>query len=132
MNQDWEKIKDLLHVTTKIPKDIVDIIADDEILSLCASGYDIKMISVVLNIDEEEIKQLLQKYFGFDGFESRLPFDPLKYYKSNYSDAYLYVDAVCSDFPFVDSKDLKTSYYIAKEYIKLKERVDMYYANPSS
>ena len=78
MNEEkWIVIKQFYLDNFNIPGDLVDLLADSNILTMCVSGSSNESISKLLDIDIESVKQIIKSVFEFDGWEKDLDINPL-------------------------------------------------------
>jgi len=79
MNEEkWKVIKQFYLDNFDIPGDLVDLLSDNDILTMCVSGSSNSSISRILDIDEDSVKNVIVAIFGFDGWVADLSFNPLR------------------------------------------------------
>jgi hypothetical protein len=74
----WEVVKEFYKEKFGIDGWVVEMYANLDILSLCASGACNETIERFLEIPLNEIEQVIKDTFDFDGWESDLPVNPYK------------------------------------------------------
>jgi hypothetical protein len=78
MNEErWKVIRQFYMDTFGISPDLVDLLADKDILTMCVSGASNRSISTALDIEEEDVKKVIQAIFDFNGWEKDLSINPL-------------------------------------------------------
>ncbi len=75
---DWECIKEFYQKEFGIEGWVVELYANMDILSLCASGASNETIEKFLEIPLEEIKKVLLETFEFEGWQKDLPMNPYR------------------------------------------------------
>lgn len=85
----WEQIQQYYLDKFGIEPNLVDVMSDIDTLRLCATGSANKSIATFLGLPQEgdvyqyqPIGNLLDKYFGFRGWQEDLHLNPLQYYRS--------------------------------------------------
>ena len=123
----WDYIKDIYSRKFNIPPLITDFIAVERIVYKSASGYSNRRISFAINESMEYIRQVLEDFIGFSGWDNDLDFNPLALYnrnKDNY-DEYMrevsMISSITSDFY------TSLTYKVCERYTKMKERIKEYY-----
>lgn len=84
---DWEYIKEFYKEHFGIDKWVVEMLANRDILLLCASGASNKTISRFLEISEAEIELVIKEAFSFPGWGQDLPCNPYKMMQDSTSTA---------------------------------------------
>lgn len=94
MNKDnWEAVKKFYVETFNVTDDLVDLVADSEILHMCATGASNLSISNTLDIDIEIVKTVISSVYDFDGWATDLEINPYKEFeKFRDRGQYLFVD----------------------------------------
>ena len=80
-NELWDYLKQFYKEKFGMEPGLVDIMADIDILRLCATGASTKSIVSFLNLEPEIVEDVLDKYFGFKGWINDLQINPLAIYK---------------------------------------------------
>jgi hypothetical protein len=83
MRDAWNTIKDFYTENFKISEEVVDIVADHDILLLCASGLSNISIASFLNVDVEDVASAVEKFYGFRGWISDMKINPYKEYRTD-------------------------------------------------
>lgn len=78
---DYDDVKNYYASNLQIKPKYVDIMADLEILRLCACGLANKSISRVLDLDTSEIEKIIHKHLKFYGWLEDLDINPLVLYQ---------------------------------------------------
>jgi hypothetical protein len=76
----WNKVKEFYKKSFGIDGWVVEVLANLDILVLCASGSSNKSISNYTELPESEVKEVILQTFSFTGWEVDLPFNPYKIY----------------------------------------------------
>ena len=77
----WEEVKKFYQDTFGIDSWAVEVMANLDILVLCASGASNKSISIFTDIGCDEVSGVIKQTFSFDGWEENLPINPYSMYK---------------------------------------------------
>ena len=80
---EWEDIKEFYKEHFGISNWVVEMLANLDILTLCASGASNETISNFLEIPVDEIALVIKEVFDFPGWEKDLPINPYKSYKDD-------------------------------------------------
>ena len=80
---DWDYIKEFYKEHFGIDNWVVEMMANRDILLLCASGASNKTISNFLDISEGEIELVIKEAFDFIGWEQDLSCNPYKIYQDH-------------------------------------------------
>jgi hypothetical protein len=78
----WEQIRQFYQDRLGIEPSLVEIMADFEVLKLCASGSSNTTIAGFLNMDAELVSNIIDKHFGFMGWKIDLDINPIRLYKN--------------------------------------------------
>ena len=79
-NVEWESIKEFYKEHFGMSGWVVEMLANMDILLLCASGSSNETISNLLDIPVDEILLVIKEVFNFPGWERDLPINPYKLY----------------------------------------------------
>jgi hypothetical protein len=77
---DWEYVKDFYKEHFGIEGWVVELYANLDILTLCASGASNKTITEVCDIELDDLVEILMHTFKFPGWYADLPINPYKLY----------------------------------------------------
>lgn len=69
MNENWEVIRKLFKEKLGMPEYIADYIAVWDVLMMTLSGLSIEIIERDTLLNERDIKDILNEFFAFDGWE---------------------------------------------------------------
>jgi hypothetical protein len=78
----WEEIKEYYKYTFRIENELVELMADFDIVLLCATGASNKKIAEFFEVDESDVKSILGNRIKFGGWELDLPLNPYNIYTS--------------------------------------------------
>lgn len=79
----WEEIRLFYLQRFDIDPELVDIVADMEILKLCVSGASNDHIADSLELSTVHVSDTIQRYFHFPGWRVDLDINPLSLYRKN-------------------------------------------------
>lgn len=79
---DWEYIKEFYKQHFGIDNWVVEMMANRDILLLCASGASNRTISTFLDISQDEIELVIKESFDFIGWKEDLPVNPYRLYSN--------------------------------------------------
>ena len=127
----WEVIKRFYMDSFGIPGDLVDLLADSDILTMCASGSSNDSISKMFDIDELDVKAVISAIFKFDGWTYDLEINPLRIYEGLETDTFLGGYLLFNKFktwipPYTSysSDEIKTMFRICKLYKSIDLRIE--------
>lgn len=125
--QRWLKIKDILKGLLGVPEQVLDYVAVEEILKLCASGLSNETISRQLNMDEFYVEDVLDEFFEFDGWEVDLDVNPWFIYKKDVRNQSAFEYRVNTLTDLMDDLKMKEAYHVCSMYQRIREEIDKYY-----
>lgn len=79
----WNQVKQFYKDKFDIEGSMVELATNFDIIKMCATGASNKTIADFLEIDEQLVTNIIDKYLGFVGWEVDLEFSPYKVYKDN-------------------------------------------------
>lgn len=123
---DYEAVKRLYKEIYGIDEDIIDLLADYDIMYNCVVGLSNTEISDLLGIDIEIIKNVLENRFNFIGWKYSLDFSPLYIYNKVNGIWELYYETV-SKILRVSDELVKLSYRLCKDFINYEKFLDERY-----
>lgn len=110
----WDTVKEFYQKEFGIEEWVVELYANMDILSLCASGASNKDIEEFLEIPEKEIVTVIRETFDFDGWDKALPLNPYRLFCS-------YDGAISSVSHFLDFVSaLSTEFGAYREFASLR------------
>lgn len=119
---DWEYVKEFYKQHFGIEGWVVELYANLDILTLCASGASNESIMNVCDIELDDLVEVLMNTFKFPGWKVDLPINPYKLYTSlegDYDSFYKEIQQT-NLFGFHAIEDL---YSICKTMKELEERI---------
>jgi hypothetical protein len=133
MNEEkWNDVKQFYVNSFGISPELVDLLADNDILTLCVSGSSNATISTNLDIDVECVNEIILNILDFTGWKYDLDINPLNVYndlafidnKGGYP-LYKEFDAIIiKKDPSIVDKDRKTMFRLCKLYDSISSRLD--------
>lgn len=126
MNENkWEDIKQFYMDNFSIPGDIVDLLADRDILTMCAAGASNESISTTLNVDKDSIGLVIKAIFDFDGWDSDLEINPQFIFNSLRDNGkHLFKDFKAACLPIKDEIAVGNMYRLCKRYERICNLID--------
>lgn len=80
-NNLWEDVKSFYKTTFNIDAELVDIMANRDVLLMFVSGFSTQTISASLNMDEADVNDAIYKYLGTVGWDKDLSISPIRMYR---------------------------------------------------
>lgn len=121
----WAEVQRFYREKYGTSPELVDFAADYDILRLSATGVSNQSMADFLGVRVQDIQQLIEIYFGFQGWRQDLPFSPLKIYKELDTKTYenLRVEII-SRFGDTDISILKNMWLSCELVSKLERILD--------
>lgn len=124
----WKHLKQFYRESFGISEDVVDLLACNDVLLLCASGSSTDSISKALDIDLSDIKDILLTVFDFQGWKIDLDFNPYSVFCYLHNmDRYSYKDFSNEVTPISSLKDensIATMFRICVVYEGISLKLD--------
>lgn len=120
----YESIKNLYKEHFNIDGDLVDLLADYEIMYYCVTGLSNKDISEILDIEEKAIKDVLINRFNFYGWRTNLDYNPIFIYNKVNGNKVLFYTAIKAIFPEIPKFIINKSFAISKKFTKYEYSID--------
>lgn len=127
-NKNWNLIRIANEKYLRIPPEVSDYIAIQDILRLCTYGLDNKSIARRLNVSFGYVRDTLMHFLEFRGWEQDLDFNPYFIYDRNkksfkeFSHEIELITRRTQPFDF-----LLSSFFICKLYDEINTKVSNYY-----
>jgi hypothetical protein len=123
---DWEYIKWFYKKVLGVDSNLVDLIADYDILKLCAEGWSNRHISNELELDLETVTSLIGWHFGFSGFENDLGLNTKMMYTGSKLNKYMFIQQCRTLSPETPEEDFNMAFKINKVFDKIERKVLIY------
>ena len=131
-NPNWNDIRQFYLDNFGIAVDLVDLLADSDILTMCASGSSNESIAISTDIGINDVKKVLLSIYNFSGWSVDLDINPLGIYEELYSTTFksghnlykLFSDE-CLKLKPRTSIDTKTMFRICQICKKIEERIEI-------
>ena len=115
-----------------ISPELVDLLADNDILIMCVSGSSNATISKNLDIDIESINEIILNILDFTGWKYDMDINPLSIYndlaflenKGGYPLFKEFDIIISKKNPDIGEKDRKTMFRLCKLYDSISSRLD--------
>jgi len=107
-----------------IAEDLVDLMADFDILREIAAGRSNKAISERLDIDEDDVKEVAKKYFDFEGFDKDFGFDPYTIYRRCNGNSGAFSYEVTLTTAEANPDDITLAYRVCRKFAELERRIN--------
>lgn len=121
----WDYIKYLYKKYYNIPPQVVDKMACEYILELCANGNSNKKIANLLEEDEDYIKEIIQQYFHFEGWKLDLDINPYDVYNSMGKDFNMYIKSVSTISGIMNLAEVRKSFNICATLDKIRKEIKL-------
>ena len=123
----WKEFCEYVNTTLEIPKEILNLLAVNDILFACVVGLSNKTIANRFNLDIEYIKYTLKEFLDFEGWEYDLDLNAFNIYKRSNRDLNsfsLFVDTLSS---LVTKETKEILFGLCEKYEELFKKVEKYY-----
>lgn len=132
VNKNWKLIRLANEKYLKIPPAISDFIAVKDILRLCVSGLSNKTIANELDTTVDYVKDVLQHYMEFEGWEEDADFNPYFIYKKSNDNFIAFCQELRNISPVTDLLDIPLMMFrMSKIYDKIIEKITEFYEKES-
>jgi hypothetical protein len=81
INKNWKQLKKFYKTQFNLNGEILEILADYDVLLLCVSGLSNLTISKFLDITTSEVRKIIMKNLHFLGWEEDLKWNPYYFYR---------------------------------------------------
>ncbi len=123
-NETWNQIKQFYKDKFDVEPALVDIMADYDIIKLCATGASNKSIANILKLEPYDVSCIIDKRLGFKGWTNDLKFNPLQTYKNlDTNDFLVYEDYVVTRYGY-ESGILEMSFSVARIASELERLIN--------
>lgn len=119
---DWEYIKEFYKEHFGIDNWVVEMMANRDVLLLCASGASNKTISTFLDISENEVRLVIEEAFDFTGWAVDLPINPYRLYSNVLGDFNEFYKEMKNSNVF-ELKAIEDVYSLCKTMEEIEERI---------
>lgn len=126
-NNSWRFLQAYLDYFQEVPPFVLDFLAIEEIIKYCISGISNKTIALSLDISEELIKDILEKFLEFSGWEEDLDISPMFFYNSSYGIYLLYRNKIEEVSPVTTEEIILQSYRVCHTYQNLLQKMRIKY-----
>ena len=119
-NVEWKTIQEFYKEHFGTDMWLIEMLANRDILLLCASGASNASISNFLDIPVDEVELVIKETFEFPGWETDLPINP-------YKELQIYGDfdrAYLCNYPELNGIDVQELYNLCLTMIDIEERLD--------
>ena len=128
----WNEIKQFYMDSFGISPELVDLLADNDILVMCVSGSSNATISRNLDIEIESINTIILTILDFTGWKYDMSINPLSIYndlafiknKGGYPLFKEFDAVITKKDPSIGEKDRKTMFRVCKLYDSISSRLD--------
>ena len=133
MNNDkWNDVRQFYMSSFGISPKLVDLLADNDILTMCVSGSSNSTISKSLDIDIESVNEVVLNILDFTGWKYDMSMNPLSIYndlavsknKRGYPLFKEFDAVITKKDPGIGDKDRKTMFRLCKLYDSISSRLD--------
>ncbi len=126
MTKTWEMIQTMYKKLHGIPPRVVDYMAVEPIVKLCADGRSNSFISRKLNLDISYVSFTLKEFLRFPGWEEDLDISPLSVYNLSYRDFIVYKTNMRSLSSTIDKNTINKSFNICRSYHTIRKEIEEY------
>lgn len=120
---DWDFVRDFYQRVLGLSGVLVDVLADYDILKLCAEGKSNRKIAEELECDITDVSCTLAHYFNFSGFEEDLDIDTKMMYNRYKFNKYMFIQQCNTISPYVDEENFSRAYKVNKIFEKIERMV---------
>lgn len=125
-NDDWMTIQQVYMTYFNIPARVVDYMAVEPILHLCAEGRSNKYISRKVQLSQRHVKSVLSEFLEFEGWKEDLDISPLMVYDSVDKDWYYYRTTIKTVSSLTSVKEISLSYRVCRKYRTIRKEITKY------
>jgi hypothetical protein len=123
----WKEFKHYYSNLFSISEGLVDLLAVDEILSLCAKGKSINAIALEVDYPPDEVREILKQYLETEGFEQDLDFDVKALYQKYKYNRYAFISCAKSLDVITSEAVFQKVFNINVLYEKIERKIEAYY-----
>ena len=128
----WNDVRQFYMSSFGISPKLVDLLADNDILTMCVSGSSNSTISKSLDIDIESVNEVVLNILDFTGWKYDMSMNPLSIYndlavsknKGGYPLFKEFDAVITKKDPSIGEKDRKTMFRLCKLYDSISSRLD--------
>ena len=128
----WNDVRQFYMSSFGISPKLVDLLADNDILTMCVSGSSNSTISKSLDIDIESVNEVVLNILDFTGWKYDMSMNPLSIYndlavsknKGGYPLFKEFDAVITKKDPGIGDKDRKTMFRLCKLYDSISSRLD--------
>lgn len=121
----WHQIKKFYREKFGIEPDLVNLMADFDIMRLCASGSSTVSIAEFLGANPDDVADLLDMRLGFFGWGKDLTFSPLRVYnKLEDKNLESFRNKVVTAYGYIHNDDITKMYSAAELISRLEQLLD--------
>lgn len=126
----WNAVRQFYMDSFGISPELVDLMASNEVLLMCVSGSSNESISVILNIDMGDVREILDTILNFSGWETDLEYSPFKIYEEDneyisFVGSIVEINFASKGNPELDIDEINTMYFNCKTYASIEERLSV-------
>jgi hypothetical protein len=132
MNSHWEAVKEFYKEKFGIDSWVVEMYANLDILSLCVSGASVETIVQFLELSPNEVVQVVNDTFDFNGWTRDLPINPYRMFsaymgnkgsKNHFTAFVSEVRVELGKYSGYESVDPEKIFYMCETYSDIEERI---------
>lgn len=126
MENNWTDFRRKYSDMFKIPEDVVDLMAIEDILLFCVSGRSNSTISIFLSMDIPYIEKAISSVFVFNGFEKDLDFNCFSVYNTCNKDYETYAKMVAEKY-IIPTELIAFTFGMCHKFDEIERRINSYY-----
>lgn len=127
LRPNWNGIKQFYEDHFDIPQRVLDYVAVQRILLLCASGMSNKSISKQLDMTEHYIEDVLNEFIDFGGWDEDLDLNPWFIYKQDIHNQSAFETKIRVLTDLIKNDIIVQAYYVCSKYNYIRKQVEEYY-----
>jgi hypothetical protein len=122
----WDFIKYLYKKHFNIPGDVIEYYSLEPILKRSITGYSNTRLAYSYNITSQDIKNILNKYMGFDGWNNDLDVNPLAIYNRYCGNYLLFTQEIKMVSTLMDDFSIDLSFVLCKRFVAIQRMIEAY------
>ena len=125
----WELIQRIYESKYNIPSKVIDYVAVNDILNLCAEGYKNAVIATITKQPVGYVNDVVVKFLRFYGWKDTLDISPFSWYNESNKDFEKFMVACLKESLMMTISSIHTAFQICETYDKILMEIGKYYAD---
>lgn len=125
-DQRWRDVKEILQDLVGIPNEVLDYIAVQEVLKLCASGRGNTAIARQLGLEVKVVSDIVKEFFNFDGWDDDLDINPWFLYRKDPYNQSGFEYRIRTLTKLIEDDIITLAYHACSVYGRILEEIEKY------